>query len=67
MLSDIEEKMKLFYLFYFIAIYERLFSEDLCKFRTKNDLLLGEIYINDKGCRVFVEVIDGVMKEDELK
>ena len=31
----------------------------------KNGLSLGETYINDKGCRVFVEAIDGVMKEDE--
>ena len=28
-------------------------------------LSLGETYINDKGCRVFVEAIDGVTKEDE--
>ena len=31
----------------------------------KNGLSLGETYINDKGCHVFVEAIDGVMKEDE--
>ena len=31
----------------------------------KNGLSLGETYINDKGCRVFIEAIDGVMKEDE--
>ena len=67
MSSDTEEKMKLFYLSYFIATHERPFSEDLCKLRTKNDLSLGETYINDKGCRVFVEAIDGVMKEDESK
>lgn len=28
-------------------------------------LVIGETYINDKGCRDFVEAIDGVMKEDE--
>lgn len=31
----------------------------------KNGLSLAETYINEKGCRVFVEAIDGVMKEDE--
>jgi len=31
----------------------------------KYGLSLGETYINEKGCRVFVEAIDGVMKEDE--
>ena len=31
----------------------------------KNGLSLGQTYINDKGCCVFVEAIDGVMKEDE--
>ena len=31
----------------------------------KNGLSLGETYINDKGCRVFIEAIDGVTKEDE--
>lgn len=31
----------------------------------KNGLSLGETYINDKGCRVITEAIDGVMKEDE--
>ena len=65
---DIEEKMKkLFDISYFIAKHERPFSdfEDFCKLHMKNGLSLGETYINDKGCRVFVEAIDGVMKEDE--
>ena len=68
MLSDTEEKMKkLFNISYFIAKHERPFSdfEDLCKHHVKNGLSLWETYINDKGCRVFVEAIDGVMKEDE--
>ncbi|KAK2554058.1 Zinc finger protein 862 [Acropora cervicornis] len=39
--------------------------EDLCKLHVKNGLSLGETQINEKGCHVFVEAIDGVMKEDE--
>ena len=31
----------------------------------KNDLSLGETYIIDKGCHVFVEATHGIMKEDE--
>ena len=68
MSSDTEEKMKkLFNIPYFITKHERPFSDfkDLCKLHVKNGLSLGETYINDKGCRVFVEAIDGVMKEDE--
>ena len=68
MTSDTEEKMKkLLNISYFIAKHERPFSdfEDFCKLHVKNGLSLGETYINDKGCRVFVEAIDGVMKEDE--
>ena len=68
MLSDTEEKMKkLINISYFIAKHEPPFSdfEDFCKLHVKNGLSLGETYINDKGCRVFVEAIDGVMKEDE--
>ena len=67
MSSDTEEKMKLFNISYFIAKDERPFSdfEDLCKLHVKNGLSLGETYINDKGCCVFVEAIDGVMKEYE--
>ena len=59
--------MKLFNISYFIAKHERPFSDfqDLCKLHVKNGLSLGETYINDKGCRVFVEAIDSVMKEDE--
>lgn len=67
MSSDTEEKMKkLFNISYFIAKQERPFSdfEDLCKLHVKNGLSLEETYINDKGC-VFIEAIDGVMKEDE--
>lgn len=58
--------LKLFNISYFIAKHERPFSdfEDFCKLHVKNGLSLGETYINDKGCRVFVEAIDGVMKED---
>ena len=68
MSSGTEEKMKkLFNISYFIAKHERPFSdfEDLHKLHMKNGLSLWEIYINDKGCRVLVEAIDGVMKEDE--
>ena len=68
MSSDTEEKMKkLFNISYFLAKHEQPFSdfEDLCKLHVKNGLSLGETYINDKGCRVFIEAIDGVMKEDE--
>ena len=67
-LSNTEEKMKKLYnVSYFIAKHERPFSdfEELCKLHVKNGLSLGETYINDKGCRVSVEAIDGVMKEDE--
>ena len=68
MSSDTEEKMKkLFDISYFITKHERPFSdfEDLCKLHVKNGLSLGETYINDKGCHIFVDTIDGVMKEDE--
>ena len=68
MSRDTEEKIKkLFNISYFIAKHERPFIdfEDLCKLHVKNGLSLGRTYINDKGCRVFVEAIDGVMKEDE--
>ena len=68
MSSDTEEKMKkLFNTSYFIAKHERPFSDfkDFFKLHVKNGLSLGETYINDKGCRVFIEEIDGVMKEDE--
>ena len=69
MSSAIEEKMKkkLFNISYFIAKHEQPFSdfEDSCKLHVKNGLSLGQTYINDKGCCVFVEAIDGVMKEDE--
>ena len=68
MSPETEEKMKkLFNISYFIAKCERPFSDfaDLCKLHEKNGLPLGDTYINDKGCRVFVEVINGVMKEDE--
>ena len=68
MSSDIEDKMKkLFNISYFIAKHERPFSDfkDFFKLHVKNGLSLGETYINDKGCHVFIEAIDGVMKEDE--
>ena len=68
MSSDSEDKMKkLFNLSYFIAKHEQPFSDfkDFFKLHVKNGLSLGETYINDKGCRVFIEAIDGVMKEDE--
>ena len=61
MLSDTEEKMKkLINISYFIAKHEPPFSdfEDFCKLHVKNGLSLGETYIKDKGCRVFVEAIE---------
>lgn len=69
MSSAIEEKMnkKLFNTSYFIAKHEQPLSdfEDSCKLHVKNGLSLGQTYINDKGCCVFVEAIGGVMKENE--
>jgi len=40
---------------------------DLCKLRVKNGLSLGDTYIDDKGCRIFFEAINSVMKDAESK
>lgn len=63
MSTDILSKMcKLFNIAYFVAWHEMPFTKfaEICRLHTKNGLNLGETYMNDKECSIFVKCIAAV-------